>query len=235
MGDVDVHIWPAKNTSDTKVSHAEDAVNALDSETTYDFDPFSETDEPEFDAGPYDTWSEVLNNFADHVETYYGTPDDNETHLILINDSFDNWGAGKAGGKLFNNDKFENSGGTVAGVNVVVYNYTELTNCMGGEPLKAEKATDIHEVGHTVLSDQTYDFPSESCTGSVGIEHSSGGIYSGDVTSMQCWYTEESCDDNSTPCDNCTGNPDQNVYGIYVGLASCAEDAINSFLDANAP
>lgn len=233
---IQVHIWDAPWVGTAHVSHTEDTLdNDMDPELDFDLDAYDQSHRADYDSSNDDSWDEVFDGFKPHVESYYGTPDDNEVHLILVDRTFDRLGAGKASGAVGRADEWANSNAAVAGVNVGVDAYAESTNCQSGHGTDVFKNTVIHEVGHCLLHSglDFYNAPADDCDQLPHVDHSLGGLdlyKTNDVTPMQTWYTAESCDNNSSLCDNCTNNgAHSNIDYATQKLTLCASQEMNEY------
>lgn len=236
---IDIHVWPAENTGDDAVTAAINTLeNDMDPELDFDLDAYDESHHTPYDSTDDDNWDEVKSGFVIHVRNYYGKPDNNEAHLIIVNRTFDALGAGKAWGDIGRGNIWTDSDAAVTGVNVGVNAYAEGLNCQSGHGTDVFKNTVIHEVGYCLLRPalDVYDAPAQNCDQSHRVDHSLGGLdhtKTNDVTPMQTWYTPEICDDNPRCCVNCTQNSDHsNIDYATQTLTLCASHEMENYYDA---
>jgi len=92
------------------------------------------------------------------------------------------------------------------------------------------EVTVIHNALHSLLVD-SIDTPSDGCSQDHS-NHSLGEITSyNNVSPAQIWYTTAIASGNPPPCDNCSGNPEQEANGAITDISSCTEDALAPLAD----
>lgn len=238
MTDAEIIIWNAKYTDSNFTETAVGTVmNDMDPLLNFTVNAYDYSTSYRYDTSGDSTWNEVLNGFNDHVKAYYGTPNDNEYHMILVDRTYDSLGAGITKGGaigLGNGNIWSGSDAIIGGVNVAVKAYANSSGCMTSSSSGTDvfRNTVIHETGHGLLDPDFCTYPSDGCDNGSSDEHSLGAITGStyhDVTPMMTWYTALSCDDNPAVCNNCSGDETESPGGVTTALSNCSIDQMEQF------
>lgn len=233
-------IWAKSDVDgDTWIPRVEDALNQLDSQVNYSIETWDMSGYITYSEDKA-SWSDYLEDFANHVIEYYGEPFDRDYHMLIINDPWGNPGAGMTKGTVnypnpSSRNYFQKAGcsdclAAIGGVNVGVNNYEATFRCYGGDGYKAFKQTVIHNAIHGLCDESHYESIDKYCSQDHSGDHALGEItWSGMnavVSPAQMWYTANWCSGNNPPCANCNNTEDMSATGMSNQISICTQNRL---------
>lgn len=245
MSYISVNFWQGSKVDDGFVTAAVDTIdNEFDPQVYFDIYGYDMTSwgYPKFSTSET-YWGDILPEFYDFVESEYGTPLDNECHVLLLdriesNGTIGHPGAGQTHGSLgYKEGVWSGSLAACSGVNVAVKAFENLTGVYQGSGDRAFRNDVMHEVSHSLFDPDLVNTPADDCAtmGGKYLQHSCGAIYGGilrSVSPLQTWYTSNTLDNNSPPCNNCDGHPNETVNdGTNKDFTDCTVSGLESYYD----